>query len=534
MALDDLSREKIQALIETAGDLAAEIDLGALLERILERAGALTDSPDASVILHHGDGNGLYFAAATGDRAEWVLTTFGKHSAKRVPIHGSKAGQVFSTGELIIENAVADHFLGVDEESRKDTESMVCVPLTVGSTRLGVMQLLNKRRGPYTASDGEVLLQLAGLAAVAIRNAQLVEDLLAHSGFYSRDAKAVGLREWAAEFHRPAMEEVLTVLFADMRGFTQLIQSISSPASVQKLLNEFVSMLAREIIIQGGIVNKFLGDGVMALFRGDNHTERAVRAAFRMIDRFSGMSRRWNDQFSQQLDFLDVGVGIVTDRVTLGAIGSETVRDFTAIGPGVNLAAAFERHARNGNRVLANHLAYVQVADMVQSRQLDDYLLTRPDQTVGIRHKCYVLEGLKPVVAERVFISHSSLDRERVERALVAPLKELGIATWVADDIKKGAHWTEEIRNGISQSTWMLVVVSENSSQSDWVRTEVDMAVALGRHSGRIVPVTLDDTPLQEVNEYLVTMQAIDGRHGHDIHAEVADLIRKNFPGSGD
>ncbi|MBI5505745.1 MAG: TIR domain-containing protein [Deltaproteobacteria bacterium] len=514
------------ALIESGRELSGQVTLEALLQRILARAGQLTDSPDTSVILSHDGRDGLYVAAATGDKAEWVLTTFGKHSLKSIPVEGSKAGTAYSTGRSILENKVRGHFEAVDHETKKVTESMVCVPLRAGEEAIGAMQILNKRSGEYTEHDRILLEHFASQAAIAIKNAQLFESLLAHSGLYIRLDPAMRPAELMRELHRPAHTEELTVLFADMRGFTQLCNSMRSPARVQDHLNEYISMLAEEVIVHDGMVNKFLGDGVMALFRHDNHAERAVKTAFRIVDRFSEIKAGWNDRSSEDLSFLDVGIGIVTDEVTIGAIGSETVRDFTAIGAAVNLAAAFELVARDGKRIIVNHLTYRLVKEQVEAESLEDYVLKKPGQTVGIRHNRYFLKRLAEPSDQSVFVSHSHDDRDFVESRLVLPLKELGIRTWYAsNDIPKGSIWTAEIRKALSECTWMLIVVSKNSSGSEWVRLEVDLAVGLGHMLGKMIPIQLDETSPARVNEYLVSMQAIDGRTTAELAATIAALL---------
>jgi adenylate cyclase len=272
-------------------------------------------------------------------------------------------------------------------------------------------------------------------------------------------------------------------------------------------------MLAAEVISHDGMVNKILGDGAMVLFRRANHAERAVSAAFGILDSFREMKHRWNDESSQQLSFLEVGMGIVTGEVTLGAIGSEKVRDFTAIGSTVNLAAAFEQEARDGKWIIVNHLTYRQVKDHVEAEILEDQVLKKAGQTVGISHKRYWLKRLARSLKEQVFVSHSHADRQYVETHLLQPLKQLGVRTWYApDDVPKGSLWPAEIRTALSQCTWMIVLVSKNSSGSEWVRLEIDMAIGLGRMKGRIIPIRMDETELQSVNEYLAAMQAIDAR----------------------
>lgn len=522
-----LKPKDMLALIESGRELSAQMGLDVLLQSILVRASELTDSPDTSVILKHDVRKGLYVAAATGDRAEWVLTTFGKHSAKEIPLDASKAGEVFETGKSIIENKLRGHFKGVDSETKKVTESMVCVPLRVGDNALGVMQILNKRGGDYSERDLLVLEHFASQAAVAIKNAQLFESLLAHSGIYTRLNASSEFKGLMQELHRPAYREKMTVLFADMRGYTQLCQSLASPTELQDHLNEFISMLAEEIIVHDGMVNKFLGDGVMALFRVGDHAENSVRAAFQIIERFGPMAQRWNNDSSEQLDFLDIGIGIVTDMVTIGAIGTEKVRDFTAIGSAVNLAAALENQARDGSRIIVNQLTYRAVKEQVEAETLADFVLMKAGQSVGIPHKRYSLKKLVKAPDDQIFVCHSHVDRAFVESQLLPPLKQLGIKTWYAsDDIRKGDLWTAEIRKALSLCRWMIVIVSGNSKGSDWVRFEVDMALALGAMRGNIIPVLLDDTDPKTVNEYLATMQAVDARSQPDMTKLMIELIQ--------
>lgn len=520
------------ALLESGKELSSQIALEALLEKILAKASELTESPDTSIILRHEERDGLYVAAATGDKAAWVQTTFGKDSAKAIPIKGSKAGNVLLTGKSIIENRVEDHFKGVDEETDKVTESMVCVPLGSGASAIGVMQILNKRSGNYDDHDRVLLEHFASQAAVAIKNAQLFKSVIAHSGFYTRFTATDNLVEITNDLRRPAHLETLTILFADMRGFTQLCQTIGSPASIQSQLNQFMSMLTQEVILHDGMVNKFLGDGLMALFREDNHPERAVKTAFEMVDRFREMKIKWNDQTSEQLDFLDIGIGIVTGEVTIGGIGSETVRDFTAIGSAVNLAAALENGARNGKRIVVNQVTYNAVKDAVEVEHLEDFILKKPGQKVGISHKRYSLKRVHPLRGQKIFISHSHQDRQFVENQIVKPLKELGIQTWYAySDVPKGSVWTAKIREGLTDCTGVVVVVSKNSSGSKWVRIEVDLAFSMERMLDKIILLRLDKTPPESVNSLLLALQGIDAQVTPNVAKEIVDFVRK-FAGS--
>jgi GAF domain-containing protein len=175
----------LAALVECGRELSAEIDWPDLVRRILDKAGALTDSPDTSIILYNHRRDSLYFAGATGDTAAFLLQTFGETCREQLSMD-SLAGEVFRTGRSQLINQVADdprHSKVVDGTTKKTTRAMVCVPLSAGGERLGVVQLLNKRSGPYTERDRVLLEHFAEQAAVAIRNARLVEDLVGQMGW---------------------------------------------------------------------------------------------------------------------------------------------------------------------------------------------------------------------------------------------------------------------------------------------------------------------------------------------------------------
>jgi adenylate cyclase len=142
----NLSTADYVALMESSQRLTAEINIDELLQQILLTAGQLTNSPDGSVLLYDEERTGLYFAAAVGDSAPMLLKKWGESSNQRVPVHGSKAGTVFTTGEsLVVDSLAADpeHYKGVDQQTQRTTSSMICVPLAFANERIGVIQILN-------------------------------------------------------------------------------------------------------------------------------------------------------------------------------------------------------------------------------------------------------------------------------------------------------------------------------------------------------------------------------------------------------
>ncbi|MBI1348932.1 HAMP domain-containing protein [bacterium] len=160
--------------------------------------------------------------------------------------------------------------------------------------------------------------------------------------------RAAAAQLLATEPGAPAgVEQTLTVLFADLRSFTDRSERISPTESVA-LLNRFFSEMV-EIIesSHGGMVNKFLGDGLMALFgaidNSINHADLAVSAGLAMLDQLEVMNQSLPELQNQTLQ---MGVGICTGTAIVGSIGSQQRGEFTAIGPTVNLASRIETHTK--------------------------------------------------------------------------------------------------------------------------------------------------------------------------------------------
>ena len=132
---------------------------------------------------------------------------------------------------------------------------------------------------------------------------------------------------------------IITVMFVDIRGFTAISEKSTDPMQLFTRLNTALDAFATEVQAQGGIVNKFLGDGLLALFGAPesqaDHARRAVRAALRIVDRAAALSA------DGRFPGLKVGVGIHSGEAVVGDLGGSR-REFTAIGDVVNVAARVE------------------------------------------------------------------------------------------------------------------------------------------------------------------------------------------------
>jgi adenylate cyclase len=134
----------------------------------------------------------------------------------------------------------------------------------------------------------------------------------------------------------------ITVLFTDIRGFTTMSENLD-PEALVKLLHDFLNPMSNIIINQGGTIDKYMGDAIMALFGAPliqaDHSRLACRAALEMVASLEALNRTWAEQGRP---LLKVGVGVNTGPVAVGNMGSDRLFDYTAIGDNVNLASRLE------------------------------------------------------------------------------------------------------------------------------------------------------------------------------------------------
>jgi adenylate cyclase len=159
-----------------------------------------------------------------------------------------------------------------------------------------------------------------------------------------------------------------SILFTDLRGFTGLTERFASdPAGLLDVLNSHLKKVVRSISICGGVVEKFVGDGVMATFGASgpqpDHVDRAMAAAIGLIGANEALNRRSAGDWGFRLD---VGVGIASGPVVIGAVGSADRSELGVLGDAVNVAARLVMHAGPGE-VLMTGAVYEAVARMLQS-----------------------------------------------------------------------------------------------------------------------------------------------------------------------
>jgi adenylate cyclase len=176
-----------------------------------------------------------------------------------------------------------------------------------------------------------------------------------------------------------------TLLFSDIRGFTTLTEELGAQATVS-LLNEYFEIMVDCIQSEGGMLDKFIGDAIMAAFgipvaHGDDE-DRAVRTAVSMIRRLRG----WNEVRAEQgLRPVHIGIGINTDTVVSGNIGSSKRMDFTVIGDGVNLASRLESACKQyAARILVSEFTVRKLRGTYRLREIDRVIVKGKTHPVAV------------------------------------------------------------------------------------------------------------------------------------------------------
>ncbi len=225
--------------------------------------------------------------------------------------------------------------------------SALCVPLLMQGEVLGVMHLSSSSAaGAYEEKDLALLRAISQPAALAVANARLlrkVEEDAAQRAELSRFLSPALVEKVVSNelnVHKTGDKVQATVLFSDIRGFTTISDG-AAPEAVVSMLNEYFEAMVEIVFEMGGTLDKFIGDGLMAVWGtpmpGPDDPVLAVRAATRMRATLESVVNAARVRRGEAP--LMAGYGIATGKVIAGAMGARRRQDFTVIGDTVNLSS---------------------------------------------------------------------------------------------------------------------------------------------------------------------------------------------------
>ncbi len=205
-------------------------------------------------------------------------------------------------------------------------------------------------------------------------------------------------------------QKELTVMFSDIRSFTSLSEQLDTH-ELGRFMNEYLSAMSDIVMDTWGMVDKYIGDAIMALWgaplEDEQHASRAVACALRMIEALP----RLNDGFTARgLLPVNIGIGINTGLMQVGNFGSEKRFDYTVLGDNVNLSSRLEGLNKNyGTNILISQFTYARVADTYRCRFIDRVKVQGKSNAVAI-YEPLTSEQLASISEEQLQMYAEALD----------------------------------------------------------------------------------------------------------------------------
>jgi class 3 adenylate cyclase/DNA-binding response OmpR family regulator len=344
---------ELNALFQIGKSVTTLMEPDQLLTRVVDAALYVTGSEEGVIFLQSG--------TQEGELQEYVRKRRVEGKERRVSqrTENQLAADAMRKGDVTV------------------TSAMLSAPLKVGQKSIGVLCVSNKITArSFSDHDRRMLMALADYAAIAIENARLLQEVAQTKerekkqlrGLFERYLAPSVVEQLVAQPDKVALggvRQVVSVLFADIRGYSDF-STRAAPEVLVDVLNRHIAVAAEAILAQGGTLDKFLGDAVMAYFNAPlaqpDHALRAVRAAWR-ICRVVDESLADLPPASQ----LEFGVGISTGEALVGNIGAAQLMSFTVIGDAVNVSRRLQEVARGG-QILICQQVYGLVRGYVEAR----------------------------------------------------------------------------------------------------------------------------------------------------------------------
>lgn len=189
----------------------------------------------------------------------------------------------------------------------------------------------------------------------------------------------MGSREFESSLMENEMVEA-TIAFIDICSFTTISEN-ETPDRVVKLLNSYFDVMVKEIIAQNGFIDKFIGDAIMAVFRGEYHLDRAIDACLAVRKKIDELPNESGNIFFKP----KVSIGINSGEMVCGNIGSADLRrlDYTVIGDAVNTAQRLQSAAKEG-QIIISGTSYEKVKESFSCKKVGEVSLKNKSHSVTI------------------------------------------------------------------------------------------------------------------------------------------------------
>jgi adenylate cyclase len=370
--------EKLRIAHELHRLVGQERDFKGILEKIL----------DVVFNLLKADNGVIFVAEDEGRELKPLAKRHRKATEQEVVLSDTVLQRVLQTRQAILTaDAIIDsRFSTAHSIVAQGIRSAMAVPLLAKDNLKGILFIDSRQRtNAFSEKDLKILSGIASQAAIALENAEMAQRI-------ERDAVT---RAELSRFLSPKVAEMVvtgqvdllrqgglaevTVLFADIRGFTTLSES-ESPQELVSMLNSFFTSMAEVVFRHEGNLDKFIGDCVMAVWGPPSpHPDDKARALRAGLDMQKEIAKINEARAAAGKSPIQVGIGINSGQAVVGYMGSSDRHEFTAIGDSVNVAARLCGLAKGGE-VLAAEVT-------VDGAKEDFHTETLPPQRVKGKEK---------------------------------------------------------------------------------------------------------------------------------------------------
>ena len=270
-----------------------------------------------------------------------------------------------------------------------EIDSIIVAPMFIAGLFLGAVVLINKEQGLFDEEDRALVESMAGIIDSFIFQEEKFKRLMMLVGrAATRDV------EEALIMQRPdtarGQRTEITMLFADIRDYSKITRDMD-PTTTVRMLNDYYNAITPIVTSHEGIVDKYVGDELVALFtkntpRG-SHALLAIETALEMQAELDRLNKEWE---LTGRPLISVGVGIHSGEVVLGQIGSFDRKDYTAIGANMNFAARLQSLAKSG-QIIISEASYVGITGRIMARRIGPFEIKGFGENIA-----YLVEGRSP------------------------------------------------------------------------------------------------------------------------------------------
>jgi adenylate cyclase len=352
---------------------------------------------------------------------------------ERIVTANEAAHKLMNAGAELIGAAACDAFTGKNawiaeqlDRTDRDREAYLAVDAELIGTD-GTASSINLTAAPLVDANDAVIGSM--LVMEDITSEKRVRSTMAR---YMSKEVADQLLE-AGESELTGKDQTVSILFSDVRGFTTIAEQIGARETVT-MLNSYFTEMVDVIFENKGILDKYIGDAIMALFgapfAGPNDADNAIATANQMMIELNKLNLR---RVAAGEMPMDIGLGISTGNVIVGNIGSIKRMEYTVIGDSVNLASRLEgANKAYGSKILFSEFTYARLANPILTRDIDLIKVKGKDFPVGVHesldYRAGELDrGLGRMLENysRGFAAYRAMAWDDAEQAFLAALEAL-------------------------------------------------------------------------------------------------------------